>query len=97
MQHDNPPAAHIDGSPCPEGEQRLPAAGALCCAAFTARTYACYFDIRYEYWASQQNWFIVIQPDAGGGGIAISHCPHCGTKLQGDGLEGRYMDMEGLD
>ena len=89
--------AHIDGSPCPEGEQRLAPDGALCCAAFEARTRACYFDIRYEYWVSQGGWFIIIQPDAGGGGVAINNCPHCGARLAGELREGRYFDMEGLE
>ena len=86
---------HADGSPCPEGTQRLPENGKLCCDAFEARTKACYFDIRYEYWPTLEGWFIVIQPDAGGGGVAINHCPHCGAKLQGQVLEGRYLDLGG--
>lgn len=73
---------HADGSPCPEGTQRLPASGVVCCDAFWAHTLACYFDIRYEYWEGRApNWHIIIAPAAGGGGIAIQYCPHCGAKF----------------
>jgi len=76
-----PAKPHADGSPCPEGTQRLPECGVVCCDDFRAHTLACYFDIRYEYWVGQRGWFVIIAPEAGGGGIAISYCPHCGTKL----------------
>ena len=84
---------HTDGSPCPEGTQCLPEDGRICCNAFAARTMACYFDIRYEYWQNLGGWFVVIQPDAGGGGVAINYCPHCGARLQGEARTGRYYDL----
>jgi hypothetical protein len=43
---------------------------------------ACYFDLRYEWWSKQKGWFIALAPNAGGGGIAISYCPHCGANLR---------------
>jgi hypothetical protein len=92
------PDGHIDGTPCPEGTQRLPPGDApLCCEAFRARTFACYFDIRYEYWPDNAGWFVIITPDAGGGGIAINFCPHCGAKLAGEGHAGRYFDLSGFE
>ncbi len=87
---------HIDGSDCPEGTQRLPPSGALCCETFRARTFACYFDIRYEWWPEPAGWYVIIAPDAGGGGVAINHCPHCGVRLDGEPREGRYFDLSGF-
>lgn len=84
---------HIDGTECPEGTRRVPRGYGACCAAFDARTRACYHDIRYEWWTSQRNWFVLIAPDAGGGGIAIAHCPHCGAALKGSRKTGRYADV----
>jgi hypothetical protein len=80
---------------CPEGAQRLPADGAICCNDFRERTLACFFDIRYEYWPAYAGWFVIISPDAGGGGVAINFCPHCGLKLEGDSHAGRYIEIEG--
>ncbi|MGE0045319.1 MAG: hypothetical protein AB7J28_12900 [Hyphomonadaceae bacterium] len=88
---------HSDGSLCPEGTQSLPSSGAICCDAFGWRTLACYFDIRYEFWENPEGWFVIIQPDAGGGGILLSYCPHCGAKLPGELEPGRYMNMSGLE
>lgn len=85
---------HADGSICPEGTARLPKRGKLCCAAFAARTEACYFDIRYEWWPSYRGWFTIIQPDAGGGGVAMNFCPHCGARLAGAKRSGRYLEGE---
>ena len=76
-------SSHQDGSPCPEGTRCVPRAFAACCEPFAQRTVACYLDIRYEWWPKRRNWFIVIAPTAGGGGIAIQFCPHCGAKLSG--------------
>ncbi len=76
---------HQDGSPCPEGSQSVPRAFTPCCEVFAQHTAACYFDIRYEWWPKQKGWFTIIAPSAGGGGIAISFCPHCGSKLTASG------------
>ena len=61
----------------------MPRAFKACCALFESHTLSCYYDIRYEWWSKARGWFTVIAPLAGGGGIAIHYCPHCGTKLAG--------------
>jgi len=88
----DPTRTHADGSICPEGPRRVPRGWKPCCTAFDARVEACFFDIRYEWWSKQRNWFTIIEPSAGGGGVAIAYCPHCGTKLAGRGLSGRYLE-----
>ena len=88
-----PLTTHLDGTACPEGTQRTPRGYHACCPAFDARTRACYHDIRYEWWSAQRNWFVLIAPDAGGGGIAMVYCPHCGAMLKGSGKNGRYMNI----
>jgi hypothetical protein len=45
---------HTDGTRCPEGTARLPRKFTPCCESFVARTAACYFDIRYEWWPKQK-------------------------------------------
>ncbi|MCE9603235.1 MAG: hypothetical protein K8S21_13610 [Gemmatimonadetes bacterium] len=82
---------HLDGSICPEGTRSVPRGFRPCCDEFAARTLACFFDIRYEWWSGQRNWFVLITPEAGGGGIAMAHCPHCGAKLKGGAKRGRYL------
>lgn len=72
---------HPDGSQCPEGTKKVPRFFKACCEDFALRTKACYHDIRYEWWTKHKGWFIQIAPSAGGGGIQIKYCPHCGTKL----------------
>lgn len=88
------PSTHLDGTPCPEGTQRLSPERTTCCDAFHARTLACYFDVRYEWWPNPSGWFIIICPDAGGGGIAINNCPHCGARLHGPQRSGRWMELD---
>ena len=88
----NPFRVHADGSPCPEGTQRIPRGKKLCCEEFETRTQACYFDIRYEWWPRYQGWFTIIQPDAGGGGVAMNFCPHCGQRLPGRHRSGRFLE-----
>lgn len=83
---------HLDGSVCPEGTERLPSRYRACCPAFAQRTRACTFDVRYEWWRTLRHWFVVIAESAGGGGIAIAHCPHGGAKLSGGGRTGRWME-----
>lgn len=84
---------HIDGTPCPEGTQRLPRGFKACCDSFRQHTLACYFDIRYEWWSKQRGWFIIVAPSAGGGGVALAYCPHCGTKLGGVKQAGRWLEV----
>jgi hypothetical protein len=76
------PLKHSDGSLCPEGTQSLPSRFKACCSEFTARTSACDVDIRYEWWPRYRGWYILISPSAGGGGIEIKFCPHCGAELR---------------
>ncbi len=84
---------HSDGSVCPEGTRRLPAKFRACCEMFEAHTAACYYDVRYEWWASRRGWFIVIPELAGGGGVAINYCPHCSSRLAGRLHSGRSIDL----
>ena len=88
------PATHIDGSLCPEGTANMPVNRRVCCKEFEWRTYACYYDVRYEWQRWRGQWVIAIAPDAGGGGIAIRNCPHCGAKLPGRGKSGRWFDFK---
>ncbi len=88
---------HTDGTACPEGTQRLPSRFRPCCPEFVARTSACYHDIRYEWWTRPRGWFIVIAGSAGGGGIAMNHCPHCGARLAGRARSGRWIDFGRAD
>lgn len=76
-----PPPLHADGTSCPEGTRRVPVRFTACCAEFDDRTRACYHDIRFEWWSRPRAWFIIIAPDAGGGGIRFRYCPCCGTAL----------------
>ena len=55
------------------------------------RALACFFDIRSEWWSGQRHWFVLITPEAGGGGIAMAHVPHCGAKLGGGAKRGRCL------
>lgn len=87
-----PQTIHADGSVCPEGIQRIQRGKKLCCEEFEARTLACFFDIRYEWWPSYRGWFTIIQPSAGGGGVAMNFCPHCGKRLPGRKRSGRYLE-----
>lgn len=87
-----PPTVHADGSICPEGTARVPRGKKLCCEAFKDRTLACFFDIRYEWWPEYKGWFSIVIPSAGGGGIAMNFCPHCGKRLPGRKRSGRFME-----
>ena len=73
---------HDDGTPCPEGTRCVPRGFKACCECFAGHTTACYFDIRYEWWPRRKSWFIIIAKVAGGGGVRMSFCPHCGAKLR---------------
>jgi hypothetical protein len=76
-------AKHEDGTPCPEGSRKVPRGFGACCEVFEGHTTSCYFDIRYEWWAKERTWVTVIPDGAGGGGIEMFFCPHCGTRLEG--------------
>jgi hypothetical protein len=72
---------HPDGSPCLEGIRLIPVDYKPCCELFDSHTSACTYDIRYEWWVGKNIWVIAISEQAGGGGIEISFCPHCGARL----------------
>ena len=74
---------HADGSPCLEGTRRVPQDYVPCCKDFDYRTTRCAYDIRYEYSKEYDVWVILLVEAAGGGGIEISYCPHCGARLKG--------------
>jgi len=85
---------HTDGTRCREGTQRVPERFEPCCSGFERHTTACEYDIRFEWWTGHASWFIVISDMAGGGGIAIGYCPHCGSELPGSRKSGRFLDTE---
>jgi len=76
-----PQATHPDGTSCLEGTTSLPPDFQPCCAVFAAHTATCAHDLRYEWWPKSRRWVIALAESAGGGGIVITHCPHCGTPL----------------
>src|SRR6058998_1346514 len=73
---------HDDGTVCREGTKRVPPRFRACCEVFQAHTATCELDVRYEWWPKARRWFIAISDAAGGGGIEIDFCPHCGSRLQ---------------
>jgi hypothetical protein len=73
--------SHADGTRCLEGSQRIPRIFKPCCETFAAHTTTCAFDVRYEWWSKSRKWVTVISESAGGGGVRISFCPHCGRRL----------------
>lgn len=72
---------HSDGTICLEGTRSVPHDYVACCETFLGHTTTCEYDIRYEWWHESRQWVIAIAEAAGGGGIIIEFCPHCGTKL----------------
>lgn len=78
------PKKHSDGSVCLEGTSKVPEDWTPCCDTFASHTKACVHDIRYEWW--EDEWVTVINTTAGGGGIAINFCPHCGDELNERGV-----------
>jgi hypothetical protein len=72
---------HNDGTICKEGTQLVPDSFVPCCQMFDAHTATCEFDIRYEWRKTPRRWVIAISESAGGGGIEIAFCPHCGNRL----------------
>jgi hypothetical protein len=75
------PTKHADGTVCLEGTRSVPRSFAPCCEAFEGHLATCSFDVRYEWWSKARTWVIAIAESAGGGGITISYCPHCGSRL----------------
>jgi len=49
---------------------------------FADHTQSRVYDVRYEWWSKTRAWVVLISDAAGGGGIAISFCPHCGAALR---------------
>lgn len=84
---------HTDGTVCLEGTRRVPKAFAPCCDQFKYRTTACDSDIRYEWWSKRKIWVTKISDIAGGGGVVMSYCPHCGRKLKGLKESGRVIEL----
>jgi hypothetical protein len=76
-----PALTHTDGSPCLEGSSKVPEGWQPCCEVFDDHTRACVYDVRYE-WRST-GWVTAISSSAGGGGITMNFCPHCGASLAG--------------
>ena len=72
---------HHDGTVCLEGTRIIPIDFNPCCEVFARHLDTCTFDIRYEYWSKSLEWVIIIAESAGGGGITIKYCPHCGSEL----------------
>lgn len=72
---------HPDGTICKEGTESIPDDFQPCCEIFGGHIKTCEFDLRYEWWPRSEKWVIAIAESAGGGGIDIAYCPHCGASL----------------
>ena len=84
---------HSDGTRCLEGRRGAPTLFRACCDLFEAHLSACAFDVRYEWRSSARQWVIAISESAGGGGIHIRYCPHCGAELRPGSAKGsRQLD-----
>lgn len=78
---------HPDGTTCREGTRSVPSDWTPCCDVFGGHVDTCEFDVRYEFWPQRDGWFVAIAESAGGGGIEIHWCPHCGKRLSGQYLQ----------
>lgn len=67
---------------CLEGTALIPVNFNPCCDVFAGHVETCAFDLRYEWWEKSQQWVIRIADDAGGGGVRVRFCPHCGHQLK---------------
>jgi hypothetical protein len=81
MSDANPQISHTDGTLCREGSKSVPENFVACCEDFDDHTSTCEFDVRYEWCVEEKVWSIAIAESAGGGGILIDFCPHCGVRL----------------
>ena len=79
MSDPSDPYLHPDGTTCLEGTTCVPEGFTPCCEIFGGHIDTCAHDLRYECWES--GWVIRIADAAGGGGISITFCPHCGIEL----------------
>jgi hypothetical protein len=73
---------HADGTRCLEGVRGAPDDFRPCCDDFGGHLDTCSHDVRYEWWSTARGWVIRIAEAAGGGGIHIEFCPHCGARLE---------------
>lgn len=76
-----PQARHPNGTFCLEGTTSLPLDFQPCCTVFAGHTSTCVHDLRYEWWPKSRQWVIAVAEAAGGGGVVINYCPHCGAPL----------------
>jgi hypothetical protein len=73
---------HLDGTRCKEGTRKVPRNFRPCCGMFAGHVTTCDYDLRYEWWAGDRVWVITIAESAGGGGVEVRFCPHCGAELE---------------
>lgn len=85
-----------DGTRCVEGTRRVPRGFRPCCRVFASHTTSCAYDVRYEWWQRRRTWVVTIAESAGGGGIEIRFCPHCGRSLQPGGSSNSTLQRTGL-
>jgi hypothetical protein len=86
---------HTDGTRCLEGTRRVPRGFSPCCSVFDLHTTSCAYDIRYEWWQRHRIWVVTIADSAGGGGIEVSFCPHCGGRLQSTASSNKRLERSG--
>jgi hypothetical protein len=87
------PFIHPDGSECREGTQRVPRRWKPCCEVFENHTWACVYDIRYEWFSRHRQWGIAVA-DGGTSYIILRYCPHCGTELKTRRNRGEGFNMD---